>query len=133
MSDDKEWSDPSILEAIPNPATGAYEVQIDCPELSFLGVQNQPDFGHLKLIVHFGPSVIELKSLKFYLYDFRNRVMSYERLINTIYDDLVTIYDPKRLRIVMACNPRGGISSTMRIDSDWAARGGDELYKDWTD
>ena len=31
----------------------------------------------------------------------------------------------------MVCNPRGGISSKLTIDSDWAARGGDEKYKDW--
>jgi len=42
------------------------------------------------------------------------------------------VYHPERLRIVMICNPRGGISSKLTIDSDWKARGGDEKFKDWT-
>jgi 7-cyano-7-deazaguanine reductase len=41
------------------------------------------------------------------------------------------VYDPERLRIVMNCNPRGGISSRLTIDSDWATRGGEEKFKDW--
>jgi 7-cyano-7-deazaguanine reductase len=40
------------------------------------------------------------------------------------------IYDPVRLRLVMVCNPRGGISSKLTIDSDWSIRGGSEVFKD---
>ena len=40
-------------------------------------------------------------------------------------------YEPERLRIMMICNPRGGISSKLTIDSDWAARGGKEVFNDW--
>ena len=38
---------------------------------------------------------------------------------------------PDRVRIVMICHPRGGISSKLTIDSDWGARGGEEKYRDW--
>ena len=43
----------------------------------------------------------------------------------------MVVYGPDRLRIVMVCNPRGGISSKLTIDSDWKIRGGDENFKDW--
>ena len=59
------------------------------------------------------------------------KLLSYERLINVVYDDLMEVYDPARLRIVMEFNPRGGISSKLTIDSDWEVRGGDEQFKDW--
>lgn len=52
-------------------------------------------------------------------------------MINIIYEDLLKMYEPTRLRIVMICNPRGGISSKLTIDSDWKARGGKELFNDW--
>jgi 7-cyano-7-deazaguanine reductase len=41
------------------------------------------------------------------------------------------VYNPDRIRIVMVCNPRGGISSRLTIDSDWKVRGGQEKYSDW--
>lgn len=44
---------------------------------------------------------------------------------------MMKVYEPSRLRIVMVCNPRGGISSKLTIDSDWKIRGGDENFKDW--
>ena len=69
--------------------------------------------------------------MKEYVYQLRNIIVSYERLINIIYDQLMEVYDPDRLRIVMICNPRGGISSKLTIDSDWKARGGKEKYADW--
>ncbi len=41
------------------------------------------------------------------------------------------VYRPDRLRITLRTNVRGGISSTLTIDSDWAVRGGEERYRDW--
>jgi 7-cyano-7-deazaguanine reductase len=69
--------------------------------------------------------------LKIYLQQFRSKIISYERLINVIYDDLISVYEPDRLRLIMIFNPRGGISSKITIDSDWSTRGGAEKYKDW--
>ncbi len=48
---------------------------------------------------------------------FRNKIISYERLVNVVYDDLMLVYKPLRLRIVMTLSPRGGISSRLVIDS----------------
>ena len=123
--------DKSILKAIPNPSQGAYEVKIKVPELTFLGVHKQPDFAQLYLTFYPYKKVIELKSMKEYVYELRNIIVSYERLINIIYDHLMEVYEPQRLRIVMICNPRGGISSKLTIDSDWEIRGGEEKFKDW--
>ncbi|MBN9386187.1 MAG: preQ(1) synthase [Chitinophagaceae bacterium] len=123
--------DRTLLQAIPNPSGQAYEVKIKIPEFTFLGVKEQPDFAVIYLTFYPGKRVIELKSLKHYVFQLRNTIVSYERLINIIYDDLVAVYEPERLRIVMVCNPRGGISSKLTIDSDWKARGGPEKFNDW--
>ena len=40
-------------------------------------------------------------------------------------------YEPTRLRLVMVCNPRGGIASKLTVDSDWGVRGGPDAFKDW--
>ena len=123
--------DKSILVAIPNPSKEAYEIKIKIPEFTFLGVKEQPDFATVYLTMYPGKKIIELKSLKQYSFHLRDIVVSYERLINIVYEDLMKTYEPTRLRIVMVCNPRGGISSKLTIDSDWGIRGGKEIFKDW--
>ena len=123
--------DESILKSIPSPTKEAYEIKIKIPECTFLGVNEQPDFASIFLSFYPKTKIIELKSLKHYVYQLRDIVVSYERLINIVYDQLMHVYEPDRLRIVMICNPRGGISSRLTIDSDWKARGGAEKYKDW--
>ena len=124
----KQWSDKSILKSIPNPSEAHYEIMIEAPEVTFLGIPNQPDFAKINLTIYPGNKVIELKSLKFYLNQFRNKVISYERLINDMSEDLMTVYKPVRLKIVLETNPRGGISSRLSIDSDWKSRGGNEVF-----
>ena len=123
----------SILKSIPNPSKEAYEIKIKIPEFTFLGVKEQPDFANAYLSFYPEDKVIELKSLKYYVFHLRDIVVSYERLINIFYTDLMKAYGPDRLRLVMIFNPRGGISSKLAIDSDWSVRGGEEKYKDWVD
>lgn len=123
--------DQSILKAIPNPSKEAYEIKIKIPEFTFLGVKEQPDFATVFLTMYPGDKIIELKSLKQYSFHLRDIVVSYERLINIFYDQLMATYEPERLRISMICNPRGGISAKLAIDSDWEVRGGKENFKDW--
>jgi 7-cyano-7-deazaguanine reductase len=122
-----------ILKALPNPSTGAYEIKVKIPEFTFLGVKEQPDFANAYISFYPKNKIIELKSLKQYVFHLRDIVVSYERLINIFYDHLIGVYEPDRLRLVMVFNPRGGISSKLTIDSDWSVRGGGEKYKDWTD
>lgn len=123
--------DQKILMALPNPTGEAYEIKIKIPEFTFLGVKEQPDFANVYLTMYPDKKIIELKSLKQYAFHLRDITVSYERLINIFYDHLMAVYEPTRLRIVMNCNPRGGISSRLTIDSDWTARGGKEQFKDW--
>jgi 7-cyano-7-deazaguanine reductase len=125
------WSNFKILNAIKNPVNKGYEIKIKHPEITFLGVKDQPDFAYAFITFYPNEKVIELKSLKQYFHQFRNKILSYERLINVVYDDLMRAYKPQRLRLVMEFRPRGGISSKLTIDSDWSIRGGHEMYKDW--
>ena len=128
----KKWSkNRDILKSIPNPTKEAYEIKMKVPELTFEGVRGQPDFANLYLTFYPSDKIIELKSLKEYFFAFRSQVYSYERIINVIYDDLISVYTPSRLRLVMVCNPRGGISSKLTVDSDWKARGGKDQFNDW--
>ncbi len=127
-----KWSETSSLRKIDNPTSEAYEIKIHAPEITFIGAEAQPDFAVANITFYPGQSVIELKSLKQYLYQFRDTRISYERIINTIYDDLMDTYSPKRIRMVMEFNVRGGITSKLTIDSDWKVRGGKEEFNDWT-
>jgi 7-cyano-7-deazaguanine reductase len=123
--------DKTILKSIPNPSKEAYEIKIKIPEFTFLGVQNQPDFADVFITFYPKKKIIELKSLKLYVQHLRDIVVSYERLINVFYDHLIDVYEPERVRLTMICNPRGGISSKLTIDSDWKVRGGEEKFGDW--
>jgi 7-cyano-7-deazaguanine reductase len=127
----RKWSDRSLLKALPNPSSSGYEIKIKCPEVTFEGVKGQPDFAELYITFFPDNSIVELKSMKEYFYQFRNKILSYERLLNVIYEDMMETYSPTRLRLVMICNARGGISSKLTVDSDWGVRGGKESFKDW--
>ena len=128
----KNWDkNRDVLKIIPNPSKEAYEIKMKVPELTFEGVRGQPDFAQLYITFYPGDKVIELKSLKEYVFAFRSQIFSYERILNVIYDDMMSAYEPVRLRLVLVCNPRGGISSKLTVDSDWGVRGGDDTFKDW--
>ena len=77
---------------------------------------------------------IELKSLKNYLFQYRDTVISYERCVDVLYKHLMQTYQPVRLRVQIDFRPRGGISSCMTADSDWGHLGGtDKLWQDHKD
>jgi len=126
------FSKAHVLKRIPNPQMAAYEQKIYIPEFTFVGAINQPDFGEILLTFYPKEWTIELKSLKKYKDSFRDAPMSYERLANVMFDDLIQVYEPFRLRLMMRLRPRGGISSCLTIDSDWSIRGGKEEFRDWT-
>jgi 7-cyano-7-deazaguanine reductase len=128
----KLWKniDIAILDSLPNTAVG-YEQRITIPEFTFLGKHNQPDFGSIKLWFYGQDKTIELKSLKNYLFQYRDTVISYERCIDVLYKHLMQTYQPVRLRVQIDFRPRGGISSCMTADSDWGHLGGtDKLWQD---
>ena len=98
-----------------------YEIEITCPEFTAVCPKTgQPDFGTIVITYVPGDRCIELKSLKLYLVDYRNRGIFYEHSINTILDDLVAACAPRRMTVVGQFTPRGGISS--RITARFEAK-----------
>ena len=125
--------DGSVLDSLVNTGHG-YEQRITIPEFTFLGKQNQPDFGVIRLWFYGRDKTIELKSLKNYLFQYRNTIISYERCIDVLYKHIIQAYDPVRVRIEIDFRPRGGISSRMTADSDWGHLGGtDKLWPNHKD
>jgi 7-cyano-7-deazaguanine reductase len=87
-----------------------YEIEIVCPEFTSVCPRTgQPDFGTLTLIYTPNRRCVELKSLKLYLQRFRNEGIFYEHVTNRILDDLTTLLEPRRMKLIAAFTPRGGI------------------------
>jgi 7-cyano-7-deazaguanine reductase len=109
MSDDFR----STLETFPNQFPGRdYTIEIRCPEFTSLCPKTgQPDFGVLTFTYTPAAKCVELKSLKLYLQQFRNEGIFYEHVTNRILDDLVAVVEPKRMTLVAAFTPRGGITT----------------------
>jgi len=70
-----------------------------------------PDFGTITIRYQPGEKIVELKSLKFYLLQYRNVGIFYEHVVNRILDDLVDVLAPKRMQVTGAFTARGGITS----------------------
>jgi 7-cyano-7-deazaguanine reductase len=104
-----------VLEVFDNQYPGRdYEVEIICPEFtSVCPKTGQPDFGTLTFTYVPLKKCVELKSLKLYLQQFRNEGIFYEMVTNRILDDLVRILQPKRMTLVAAFTPRGGIRTNV--------------------
>ena len=89
-----------------------YTIEIVCPEFtSVCPKTGQPDFGTLTLSYVPDRKCVELKSLKLYLQKFRNEGIFYEHVTNRILDDLVAVVRPRRMTLVAAFTPRGGITT----------------------
>jgi 7-cyano-7-deazaguanine reductase len=103
------------LETFPNPAPERdYEIEIRCPEFTSVCPQTGlPDFG--EIIITYVPDrrCLELKALKYYLIDFRNKGIFYEAVTNQILDDLVGACSPRRMTVVGSFSVRGGISTAV--------------------
>ncbi|HEX4934436.1 MAG TPA: preQ(1) synthase [Gemmatimonadaceae bacterium] len=108
-------SSPNALETFPNPRPERdFEIAIDCPEFtSVCPKTGLPDFGAIRIMYVPDEHCIELKSLKYYLVDFRNRGIFYEAVTNQILDDLVAACAPRRMTVVGDFTPRGGIKTVV--------------------
>lgn len=96
-----------------NPARD-YEIQIVCPEFtSVCPKTGQPDFGTITYTYTPNERCVELKSLKLYLQRFRNEGIFYENVVNRLLDDFVKACQPRRIKVVGAFTPRGGITTTV--------------------
>ena len=103
---------PQVLETFPNKhPENEYLVTFHCPEFTSLCPKTgQPDFA--EIIISYIPRerMVESKSLKLYLFSFRNHGDFHEDCVNIIMKDLVTLMDPRYLEVTGIFTPRGGIS-----------------------
>lgn len=104
-----------VLETFDNQYPGReYTIEIVCPEFtSVCPKTGQPDFGRLTISYVPERKCVELKSLKFYLQQYRNEGIYYEDVTNRILDDLVAAVQPRRMTLTAAFTPRGGITTTV--------------------
>ena len=111
-------SGPSALETFPNPRPEReFEIAIDCPEFtSMCPKTGLPDFGTIRIRYVPDATCVELKSLKYYLLDFRNRGIFFEAVTNQILDDLVGVCQPRRMTIMGDFSARGGISTSVTVE-----------------
>ena len=106
---------PHPLETFPNPERSRdYEIAIRCPEFTSLCPKTGlPDFGEIRITYVPDARCIELRALKYYLIDFRDRGIFYEQVTNQILDDLVAACAPRRMTVVGEFSVRGGITTTV--------------------
>jgi 7-cyano-7-deazaguanine reductase len=105
----------TAIETFPNPRPERdFDIDIECPEFtSMCPKTGLPDFGTIHISYVPDDRCIELKSLKYYLLEFRNKGIFYENVTNQILDDLVAASGPRRMKVVGAFTARGGIRTTV--------------------
>ena len=103
---------PQILETFPNKHPDRdYFVKFNCPEFTSLcPITGQPDFGNVTIAYVPSERMVESKSLKLYLFSFRNHGDYHEDCMNIIMEDLIRLMDPKYIEVWGRFLPRGGIS-----------------------
>jgi 7-cyano-7-deazaguanine reductase len=93
-----------------------YEVECVCPEFTCIcPMTGQPDFATFTITYAPGPKILELKSLKLYLWSYRQEGVFHEDVTNKILDDLVQTLEPRRITITSVWNVRGGITTSVRV------------------
>jgi 7-cyano-7-deazaguanine reductase len=104
--------DASVLETFENRhQDNDYWVRFNCPEFTSLcPITGQPDFAEIRISYIPDVKMVESKSLKLYLFSFRNHGDFHEDCVNTIMKDLVRLMDPKYIEVTGFFSPRGGIS-----------------------
>ncbi len=106
------------LETFPNPYPDRdYTIEFTCPEFTCVCPRTgQPDFATLHISYVPDKTCVELKSLKLYLWSYREEGHFHEAVTNKILDDLVAATRPRRMKIVGDFNVRGGIHTVVRAE-----------------
>jgi 7-cyano-7-deazaguanine reductase len=115
---------PATLEAFTNPCPERdYAIRIEIPEFTCLCPKTgQPDFATLVLEYVPEQKCVELKSLKLYIWSYRDRGAFHEAVTNAIVDDLARLLAPRFIRLTAKFNVRGGIGTTVVAEqrrADW--------------
>ena len=126
---------PDVLETFENQhPDNDYWVRFNCPEFTTLcPITGQPDFAEIRISYVPDKKMVESKSLKLYLFSFRNKGDFHEDCVNTIMKDLVKLMDPKYLEVTGFFTPRGGISifpfaNYGRPDTKWEKLAENRLF-----
>lgn len=108
----KSTYDPSVLESFDNKfPDNDYIVELECPEFTALCPKTaQPDFANILIKYSPDKKLVESKSLKLYLFSFRNTGSFHEDCVNKIASDLFKLMEPKWIEVRGDFFPRGGIS-----------------------
>ena len=103
---------PEVLETFENRhKENDYWVRLNCPEFTSLcPITGQPDFAEIRISYIPGDRMVESKSLKLYLFSFRNHGDFHEDCVNIIMKDLIALMNPKYIEVTGLFTPRGGIS-----------------------
>ena len=111
------------LESFPNPRPGReFEIRFECPEFTCLCPKTgQPDFATIRIRYCPDERCVELKSLKLYLWSYRDEGAFHEAVTNQILDDLVAVTDPKWMVVEGDFYVRGGITTVVEARHDKAA------------
>jgi 7-cyano-7-deazaguanine reductase len=106
------------LETFANPSPARdYEVAIRCTEFtSICPKTGLPDFGEIRIAYVPDTLCLELKALKYYMLQFRNRGIFYEAVTNQILDELVAACQPRRMTVVGDFSVRGGIRTIVTVN-----------------
>jgi len=114
------------LDTFPNPNPGRdYEISFECPEFTCLCPRTgQPDFATVRIRYVPDRLCVELKSLKLYLWSFRNQGHFHEAVTNRILDDLVRAIRPRRMTVVGDFYVRGGIHTVVTVNHEATRRKG---------
>ena len=109
--------DARVLESFPNPNPDReYEIEFDCPEFTCVCPRTgQPDFATIRIRYVPDGRCVELKSLKLYLWSFRDVGAFHEKVTNDIAGDLVALLQPRRLEVVGDFRVRGGITTKVTV------------------
>jgi 7-cyano-7-deazaguanine reductase len=106
------------LETFNNPRPERdYEISMECPEFTCVCPRTgQPDFATMRIKYVPAKLCIELKSLKLYLWSYREQGTFHEAVVNKILDDLVRAIQPKSMTVVGDFNVRGGIHTVVTAE-----------------
>jgi 7-cyano-7-deazaguanine reductase len=109
--------DPGLLDTFANPCPDRdYEIEFDCPEFTCVCPKTgQPDFATIQIRYVPDRVCVELKSLKLYLWSFRNVGAFHEKVTNDIGSALLALLQPRRLEVVGDFRVRGGITTKVTV------------------
>lgn len=108
---------PEILETFPSPQSNPYQVELVSKEFTSLCPKtSQPDFADIYIQYVPKEKCVETKSLKMYLFSYRDHGAFMESITNRIAEDLVKLLEPRSLRVVSEFHARGGITTTVVVN-----------------